>query len=402
VTTYEDPRSLACTCGAGTGGDSGGLSVAGFHARSSDAIAWNVFISAHPEAHLLQTGPWGDLKSRFGWEAVRLTLEGPQGPLAGAQVLFRPLLPVISRVAPCLAYVPHGPVVDWEEEGLVAELIAALHRLCRQRRAILLKIEPDLPDAPRWASRLIALGFRPSPQTVQPPRTILVDLRPAEEEILAAMKAKARYNIRLAGHKGVTVRAGTAADLPVFCRLAEETAARDAFAIHSADYYSAAYELFAPYDMVRLFLAEHEGEPLAGLMAFAHGERAWYIYGASSDRKRELMPNYLLQWEAMRWAKACGCRTYDLWGIPDEDEETLEADFTRRDDGLWGVYRFKRGFGGRVSRYVGAWDYVYSPSLYRLFITALARLHGRPRTMEQYALCSIRTRLNVELMVMSC
>jgi len=102
-------------------------------------------------------------------------------------------------------------------------------------------------------------------------------------------------------------------------------------------------------------------------MVFALPPRAWYFYGASSNVHREKMPTYLLQWEAMRWAKSQGCTSYDLWGIPDEEEEMLEAEFTHRHDGLWGVYRFKRGFGGRLARSVGAWDRVYSPARYRLY-----------------------------------
>jgi lipid II:glycine glycyltransferase (peptidoglycan interpeptide bridge formation enzyme) len=102
-------------------------------------------------------------------------------------------------------------------------------------------------------------------------------------------------------------------------------------------------------------------------MVFAHGPRAWYLYGASSDEYREAMPTYLLQWEAMRWAMRCGCREYDLWGVPDAGENELEAGFTTRSDGLWGVYRFKRGFGGELRRSPGPWDRVYRPELYWLY-----------------------------------
>ncbi len=123
-------------------------------------------------------------------------------------------------------------------------------------------------------------------------------------------------------------------------------------------------------------IAEHQGRLLAGLMVFAFGGKAWYLYGASADDGRELMPNYLLQWEAMRWAQAQGAQTYDLWGVPDEDEQTLETQFTQRSDGLWGVYRFKRGFGGRLVRVAGAWDWVYAPLQYRLYAFAAASRLG--------------------------
>jgi lipid II:glycine glycyltransferase (peptidoglycan interpeptide bridge formation enzyme) len=186
------------------------------------------------------------------------------------------------------------------------------------------------------------------------------------------MKSKTRYNIRLAGRKGVAVREGTAEDLPGFCCLMQITGQRDGFGIHSKSYYETAYQLFVPQGLAKLFLATYEDRVLAGIMAFAFGQRAWYMYGASSDEHRDLMPNYLLQWEAIQWAKERGCLTYDLWGVPDEEEEVLEKEFLERSDGLWGVYRFKRGFGGQVVHYLGAYDYVYSPLLYRLYSRLMA------------------------------
>ena len=102
-------------------------------------------------------------------------------------------------------------------------------------------------------------------------------------------------------------------------------------------------------------------------MLFLSGERSWYFYGASDDESRNLMPTYLLQWEAMRWSKAHGALLYDLWGIPDASAEVLEEQFMQRSDGLWGVYRFKRGFGGEVVRSVPAFIRVYKPLLYRLY-----------------------------------
>jgi lipid II:glycine glycyltransferase (peptidoglycan interpeptide bridge formation enzyme) len=185
------------------------------------------------------------------------------------------------------------------------------------------------------------------------------------------MKSKTRYNIRLSGRKGVTVRQGDAVDVEAFNHLMAITGDRNRFGVHSPAYYRAAYDLFAPRDQVGLFLAEYRGEPLAGLMAFVLGSTAWYFYGASSDAHRNLMAPYAIQWAAMRWAKAKACSTYDLWGVPDQDEETLESEFSERTDGLWGVYRFKRGFGGQLMGTVGAWDRVYSPWRYHLYCWAL-------------------------------
>jgi peptidoglycan pentaglycine glycine transferase (the first glycine) len=332
---------------------------------------WNSFVAASPRSHVLQSSQWGRLKERFGWRVARVAIEDNGQWRAGAQVLFRPLGPQT------IAYVPKGPVADLADTEATQALLEALHRLCRQRRAILLKIEPDLAEDPALAQRLTRLGFRPSPQTIQPQCTILLDLTPTPEEILAHMKPKTRYNIRLAGRKGVTVRQGTTEDLPGFYSLMQITGQRDGFGIHSERYYETAHRLFVPQGLAKLFLATLEDQVLAGIMAFAFGQRAWYMYGASSDEHRNLMPNYLLQWEAIKWARERGCLTYDMWGIPDEEEAVLEKEFLKRSDGLWGVYRFKRGFGGQVVHYLGAYDYVYSPLLYRLY-NKLVAWRARP------------------------
>jgi lipid II:glycine glycyltransferase (peptidoglycan interpeptide bridge formation enzyme) len=186
------------------------------------------------------------------------------------------------------------------------------------------------------------------------------------------MKSKTRYNIRLAERKGVVVREGGAEDVAAFTRMMATTSERNEFGVHAPAYYERAYAAFYPGDMVRLFLATYEGQPIAGVMAFACGTRSWYAYGASSNEHRNRMPTYAVQWAAIRWAQARGCTSYDLYGVPDEDEETLEAGFQERSDGLWGVYRFKRGFGGQLVRSIGAFDYAYNKPLYWLYRRALA------------------------------
>lgn len=335
---------------------------------------WDTFVTEHPNKHILQTTPWGALKSQFDWSEQRVGLAHEDRLVAGAQMLTRRLPAGLGR----LAYVPKGPLVDWENEAQVTTMVIALDRAARAQGAIALTIEPNLPDESTHREWLHTLGFGPSPlDSVQPRRTIVVDIAPDEDTILAAMKQKTRYNVRLAGRKGVTVREATEADLPAFHALMAVTGARDAFGVHTPAYYEAAYHLFAPRGWARLLLAEVEKTSVAAVMVFALPPRSWYFYGASSDEHREKMPTYLLQWEAIRWAKSLGCTTYDLYGVPDRDEESLEAQFAQRSDGLWGVYRFKRGFGGNLVRSVGAWDQVYAPVRYWLYRTALSM--RRPR-----------------------
>jgi lipid II:glycine glycyltransferase (peptidoglycan interpeptide bridge formation enzyme) len=331
------------------------------------ASEWDAFLSLHPNAHLLQTSAWGALKSEFGWDVAHVISHGDQGlSQVGAQVLFRPLPLGMS-----VAYIPKGPVgadpdLDWSGWKILWPYVDAL---CRRRNAIFLKVEPDLweirGDDPGRSVDISPRGFRRGAQGIQPARTLVVNLLGDEDQILQRMKQKTRYNVRLALKKGVVVRAGS--DLDTFNRLLAITGERDEFGVHSPEYYQRAYELFHPRGECELLIAEYQGEPLAALMVFAHGQRAWYFYGASCDDHRERMPTYLLQWEAMRWARAQGCTSYDLWGIPDVDEQVLEANFTSRRDGLWGVYRFKRGFGGELRRSSGPWDRVYRPVLYAFY-----------------------------------
>jgi peptidoglycan pentaglycine glycine transferase (the first glycine) len=333
-----------------------------------DQPAWDERIRAAADGHLLQSWAWGELKARFGWEVQRVAVGG-----ASAQVLYRRLPGGLGS----LAYVPRGPAADWADGPAVQALLGAVGPEAQRRRAVCLKIEPNQQEDAAPASVLRRLGCRPSPHAVQPRRTLLVDLDAEPEALLQHMKQKTRYNVRLAARKGVTVRHGGESDHAAFYRLMEATARRDAFAIHSEEYYRAADRLLVRAGHGCMLLAEHGGELLAGLVALAFGGTACYMYGASSDESRNLMPTYLLQGEAMLWARGHGCRSYDLWGVPDEDEATLEAQFEGRNDGLWGVYRFKRGFGGRLVRTVGAWDLVYAPLRYRLYTLAVRWLARR-------------------------
>jgi lipid II:glycine glycyltransferase (peptidoglycan interpeptide bridge formation enzyme) len=314
------------------------------------ASEWDSFLTQYPEVHILQTSAWGELKSDFSWTAVRV-LWGQ----AGAQVLFRHLPLGFS-----VAYVPKGPVgEEWDS------LWPELDRICRRYNAILLLVEPDACEPLSKEQQLTFKKFGQAVPPIQPRRTILVDISGSEEQVLERMKPKTRYNIHLAHRRGVVV--SQEADLEKFYPLMKTTGERDSFEVHSLEYYRRVFDIFSPDGRCALLMAEYDGRPLAGLMVLYQGRRAWYFYGASSDEERNRMPAYLLQWEAIIWARQHGCCEYDLWGVPDEDEAALEAHFSDRSDGLWGVYRFKRGFGGTLTRSAGAWQRVYNPILFRLY-----------------------------------
>lgn len=339
----------------------------GEKAYSEADAEWDAFVATHPRGSLLQTTNWARLKNRFNWSSQRVWLRRDGRIVAGAQILFRAAALGLVKVG----YIPHGPLVEWEDTEQVELLLNQIDLAAYRHRAGIVKIEPmiwqDDDSAEAWHSICLNEGEKMLPaDTVQPPRTVLVDLRPPLDEILATMKSKTRYNIQLAARKGVTVRQGGLDDISAFIRLLEVTGKRDDFGIHSPDYYRAAVEIFVP-EMAALHLAEFEGKLLAATMVFACGDRAAYLYGASSNEERNRMPNYAAQWAAIQWAREKGCLSYDLWGIPDAHPAELEASFLKRSDGLWGVYRFKRGFGGEIKRTVGTIDRIYNKRVHALY-----------------------------------
>src|SRR5512145_940144 len=213
---------------------------------------WNQYIQSQPNPHLLQTGEWGELKAAFGWKPVRMINEN-----SGVQILFRKL-PLGFTVG----YIPKL-AVGFQQSAHSQQLWREIDVVCKRNRAIFLKLEPDswegetLPQITNY-SFLIT-----SPQNIQPPRTILIDIKGSEEEILARMKQKTRYNIRLAEKKGVIVR--TWDDLESFHKMMLFTGGRDGFGVHSLEYYQRAYALLQPKQMGELLVAEYQGKPLAAL-----------------------------------------------------------------------------------------------------------------------------------------
>ena len=339
----------------------------------NDAPTWDRALLDLPNPHVLQSWSWGEFKSRHGWTAERLLFQEEGHPVAAASVLQRklPHLPV------SILYVPKGPILDWTHADLVASILDELERLARRRRALFVKIDPDLyyPDAapafsprpanaPDIARLLESRGWRFSDDQIQFRNTVLLDLDRSEAELLAAMKQTTRRNVRLAARRGATIRQGAAADLDTFYRLYAETSQRQGFAIRPPAYYLDAWGSFLEAGLAHLLLAEVEAESVAGLMLFTFGATAWYIYGASSDRHRQQMPNQLLQWETICTAQAAGCTLYDLWGAPDHLDES---------DPMWGVYRFKLGLGGQLARGLGAWDFPASRLGYRLYTQVIPR-----------------------------
>jgi lipid II:glycine glycyltransferase (peptidoglycan interpeptide bridge formation enzyme) len=325
---------------------------------------------------LLQSGFWGAFRQQLGWRALafRCTSRGREFPLL---VLLRRLVPGLE-----LAYVPHGPEMDEpviDGEPLLLDLAGELRP--HLRRCVFLRY--DIPwGFEGWGNLPPPLSssgvLHKAPMDVQPPSTVILDLTSSEEKLLASMKSKTRYNIRLSARKGVEIAIVPAVQpqpdgpavrpdrldsaLSAWYRLYEETARRDRITLHGESYYRRLFDLAGTYGPgapeLYLLNAWHEGELLAGIIVAVKGEEAWYLYGASSDRKRNLMPAYALQWRAIRLARERGCRRYDLFGIPPTEDPGHP---------MHGLLRFKIGFGGRVLNRPGCYDVALRPLWYSLY-----------------------------------
>jgi lipid II:glycine glycyltransferase (peptidoglycan interpeptide bridge formation enzyme) len=322
---------------------------------------WDTFVSCSPCGHLLQSWGWGELKASAGWHPLRIALwDSERQQIAAVAQILRRTATQIPLQFGHLAYIPKGPVLDCsnlaDEPGIVPTFFSQLHLYLRKRGALALQVElaheVGTQKSNELAQCLDTMHFQPV-QATQPLRTIMLDLTLAEDTLLANMKEKWRYNIRLAGRKGVRVRiAETVEDVRNWYGLLQTTSIRDSFGIHTLNYYLRAWQIFAPRNQAQLFLADYNGKLLAGIFVGLMAKQAIYLYGASSNEHRQLMPNHLLQWEAIRWAKHEGATTYDFWGIPESDDQG---------EAMAGVYRFKSGWGGRVVRFLGNYEYVYHP-----------------------------------------
>ena len=361
--------------------------------------SWNQIISQLPDPHFLQTYEWGQVKAKYGWvpyyavwtedgkwkvESDVNSLSTFHSPIiAAALILKRTALRRFS-----IFYAPKGPLMDWTNESLRKRVLDDLQSFAKKQGAIFLKLDPDVVlgrgvpasvdevtenSGQAVRSDLRRRGWVESSDQIQFRNTVMVDLSASEEEILMRMKQKTRYNVRLAEKKGVTVRVGSVDDLPMLYKMYAETSVRDGFVIRDEEYYMTVWKTFMLGDsisnlqspMTVPLIAEVDNEPVAAIFLFTFAGRGYYVYGMSRSIHREKMPTYLLQWAAMKHAKAHGCLTYDLWGAPDVFDES---------DSMWGVYRFKEGLGGEVVRTLGAYDFAPSKFWYSMYADVMPRV----------------------------
>ena len=320
---------------------------------------WNQFVSESPESPVLQSFEWGELKRSTGWTPTRLGLLQKGQLVAGISLLKRSL-----PFGRSLFYAPRGPVFleGVDSSSLFRELVDAVVSVARAQGGYVLKWDPEISEEERdFVEWMKEARFRRGRGEIQPRATFLLDLNLPLDELFNQFESKTRYNIRLAERKGVRVQEETTPEgVSCFYKIHQETSSRDGFLIHPERYYQNVLSCLGNRGMAKIFLAylgDHP-QPIAGVFIFLFGKRVWYMYGASSNQFRNVMPNHALHGSVIQWAHAQGYRTYDLWGIPVDPQG---------DHPLWGVYRFKKGFHGVLKKWIGMYDLPLDPFWYNLF-----------------------------------
>jgi len=320
---------------------------------------WNEFVSTFPTGSILQSWEWGEIK-KGAWEPIRLVIYDDTEIVAGISILKRKL-PIPGK---SMFYAPRGPLVDFASRKAVDALMFAVSLQAQKHGAVALKVDPEVEEGGAAGKILLGRGFIKKKKQIQPRTTFYLDLTTDENGLLMAFEEKTRYNIRLSEKKGVEVEIDNSNEgVETFYKIYQETAGRDGFMIHPLSYYKKIKDVMIDAGLAHLFLAYHEGKPIAGVIVFCFGNKIWYMYGASASEGRNVMPNHAIHWEVIKWAKQKGFKIYDLWGIPSNPTEKHP---------LWGVYRFKKGFNGRLVKYIGVFDLPFDPLIYHAFDKGVA------------------------------
>lgn len=325
----------------------------------TDKAQWNDFLRSQPRSHLLQSYEWGVLNQYLGGQIYRLGALDDER-LVGVMMLV--VTPVAGNRLPFKwLYSSRGPTVERPDSpALVALIEYAQKVLAKKERAVALRLEPNIADddpaMDAWIATYRGLGFQTNPYAVHGRRSWVLDIRPPAEELLAKFKMTWRQNVRSAERKGVVIREVVSeADFDAYYSLLKLTSERDAFFIHGKDYHQEILRQFKDQGDVVLYIAEHEGEAIAAKMLIRFGDWCWDMFGATSNNKRNLKPAYLLQYRCFQWAQAKGCSYFDFRTIP----EILEPG-----EEMWGVYEYKKGFGGFSRLNIPTQDYIYRPVIY--------------------------------------
>lgn len=325
---------------------------------NADYTRYEKFLQSNSKGHFMQSTRWASVKNF--WRNEIVTVEDENGEVKGAMSLLIRKVPLLPYT---MMYSPRGPVADPHDADTLKRLLDECKRLAKKYRSYVLKMDPDIVVADSEFEQIIKrLGFKVSRglknyEGIQPRFVFRLDLRNrTEEEIMESFHHKVRYNIRLAERKGVVVKEGSREAVAEFHKMIVETGIRDNFVVRGREYYENVYDCFSP-DHIKVFIAYYDDKPIAGTIGILYGNKCWYLYGASRNEHRNKMPNYLLQWNMIKWAIESGCDIYDFRGVPGDTDEN---------NPMYGLYKFKVGFKGTFTEFIGMLDYVFKPFAYFL------------------------------------
>ena len=325
------------------------------HLLTDDKIKeYEQFLQSNPKGHFAQTLQWAHLKDMWHNEVV-LSLD-KNGRIKGSMSLLIRKIPFFNST---IMYSPRGPVCDIYDKDTIKELIDGAKELAKKHKSYVLKIDPDVPVTDeKFKSIMKECGFKSKSsknfEGIQPNFVFRKNISGmSEQEAFDSFHSKHRYNVRLSIKKGCSVKIGKREDLKAFVDIMMETGVRDGFVPRSLEYFEKMYDELG--DMMRLYLVYYDNKVISGAISILYGNKVWYLYGASSNEFRNVMPNYLMQWEMIKWAIEEKCDIYDFRGVSGDLDES---------NPMYGLYRFKKGFNGDLVEFVGALDYVFKPFMY--------------------------------------
>jgi len=327
--------------------------------QEKDKENYKKFLSNHPRCNFQQSLEWGDVKT--SWKKEVILSEDENGNIKGSLCVWIRKIPIFGN----LMYSARGPVCDIYDEKVIKDLTDGANELAKKYNSFVLRIEPDiLKTDDKFREIAENCGFQIKDDSkdfkdeIQPRFVFRLDIKgKTEDEVFQNFHSKTRYNIRLAIKKGVEIREGTRDDLKDFHKIMVETGQRDDFIIRSLDYFEKMYDNLAPNHM-KLLMAYYEDRPIAGIIPIMYGNKVWYLYGASSNSHRNLMPNYLLQWTMIKEAIERSADIYDFRGVSGVVDENHPQ---------YGLYRFKKGFGAEFTEFIGEVYMPYKPFVYKLY-----------------------------------
>ncbi len=318
------------------------------------------FLEKHSRCNFQQSLEWANVK-KDNWIPEVILAEDEEGNIIGSLCVWIRKIPIFGNIM----YSSRGPVCDIHDIGVMKQLTDGAKELAKKYKAFVLRIEPDIHTEDQMFRDVVtSLGYKIKDDAkdfkdeIQPRFVFRLDIKDkTEEDILAGFKQKWRYNIKVATKKGVEIKEGTREDLKDFHRIMIETGERDGFIIRPLSYFEKMYDCLGK-DHMKILMAYYEGKPISGVIPIFYGNKTWYLYGASSNTHRNLMPNYLLQWEMIKMAIARKDEIYDFRGVSGVVDEKHPQ---------YGLYRFKQGFGATFTEFVGEVYMPYKPLMYSLY-----------------------------------